>query len=267
VTGNEPGPVPALGELELLAEGRLAQVYAYGDGRVLKLDRPDWSGVAPFEAEILGRLAAAGLPVARAHGTVTVDGRTGVVLDRVDGRSLLSELREAGPEEAAALAERFGALHVAINGAAVDGLPELVPRLRGELEVAVAHPGLRAELTDLLTGLDDGTRGVCHWDFHPGNVLAGPDGWVVIDWLTVASGPPVADFARTLVISGLSTWEPASTFLRALRRIELELRGADAARVDAWTRVVAGTRLAEGFVGEEADWLLGVARGGVRPFA
>jgi hypothetical protein len=55
--------------------------------------------------------------------------------------------------------------------------------------------------------------------------------------------------------------------MRALRRIELELRGADAERVDAWTRVVAGARLAEGFTGEEADWLSRVARGEVRLFA
>ena len=256
---TDAGPTP--GELDLLAEGRLGQVYAYGDGRVLKLDRPDWSGVAPFEAEVLGRLGAAGLPVPQAYGTATIDGRTGVVMDRVDGRSLLWKLRESTPEEAAALAEPFGTLHLEINGAVVEGLPELVPRLRGEVELAVADSGLQAELTELLAELDDGTRGVCHWDFHPDNVLAGPEGWVVIDWLTVGSGPPVADFARTLVIWGLSRWEPAPTFMRALRRVELELRGVEAARVDAWTRVVAGARLAEGFTGAEADWLLEVARG------
>jgi aminoglycoside phosphotransferase (APT) family kinase protein len=266
VTDADPEQEAEVG-LELIAEGRLGQVYAYGDGRVLKLDRPDWNGVAPFEAEVLGRLAAAGLPVPRAHGTVTVDGRTGVVLDRVDGRSLMWELREATPEAAEAMAEPFGALHLEINGAVVGGLPELVPRLRSELEQAVADPGLQGELTDLLAGLDDRTRGVCHWDFHPDNVLAGPEGWVVIDWLTVATGPPVADFARTLVIWGLSTWDPAQAFMRALRRVELELRGADAERVDAWTRVVAAARLAEGFSGEEADWLSGVARGEVRLFS
>ena len=256
---TDAGPVPG----ELLAEGRLGQVFAYGDGRVVKLDRPDWNGVAPFEAEVLDHLAAAGLPVPRSFGTVTVEGRTGVVLDRVEGRSLLWQLLDATPAEAAVLAERFGALHLEINGAVVDGLPELVPRLRGELGLAVADSGLQAELTELLAELDDGTRGVCHWDFHPDNVLAGPEGWVVIDWITVGSGPSVADVARTLVIWGRSTWEPAATFMRALRRAELELRNIESARVDAWTRVVAGARLAEGFTGAEADWLLEVARGAV----
>ena len=71
--------------------------------------------------------------------------------------------------------------------------------------------GLRAELLGLLAGLDDGGRGVCHYDFHPANVLVGPNGWVVIDWLTAAAGPSSADLARTLVLWGRQTGEPVVT--------------------------------------------------------
>ena len=31
--------------MELVAEGRLAEVFAYGYGLVVKLDRPEWSGL------------------------------------------------------------------------------------------------------------------------------------------------------------------------------------------------------------------------------
>ena len=64
--------------MELLAQGRNAEVYAYGEGRVLKLDRPDWNGVADFENEMLELLAAARLPVARPYGTVIIEGRHGM---------------------------------------------------------------------------------------------------------------------------------------------------------------------------------------------
>jgi Ser/Thr protein kinase RdoA (MazF antagonist) len=252
---------PRWDELALVAEGRLSEVYAYGDGRVLKLDRPEWTGIAPMEAQLLARLVDAGLPVPHPHETVTVGGRTGFVLDRVDGRSLMRELFESTSAEAAAMAERFAAFHLEVNGATVDGLPDLVPRLGAELDVAVADPGLRAELTDLLGALDDGMRRVCHWDFHPDNVLDGPEGWVVIDWLTVASGPSAADFARTLVVWLQVSTEPGLTFMRTLRGVGQELRGLDADRVDAWCRVIAAARLAEGFTGEEAERLLEVARG------
>jgi Ser/Thr protein kinase RdoA (MazF antagonist) len=252
---------------ELLAEGRTAEVFAYGEGMVLKLDRPEWNGLAAFESGRLADLADAGLPVARPRGTVTVDGRSGVILDRVDGPSLADVLAGCSADEAEELADRFAALQSACNAVTVDGLPDLVPRLRGEIEAFVADAGLRAELLGLLAALDDGGRGVCHYDFHPANVLVGPGGWVVIDWLTVASGPPPADLARTLVLWGRHSSEPVVTFLRAVRRCGRERRGVDDGIIDCWVRIAAAARLAEGFEGEEASWLGEVAAGSVRLFA
>ena len=110
-------------------------------------------------------------------------------------------------------------------------------------------------------------RGACHFDFHPLNVLIGPDGWVVIDWLTVAAGPSAADLARTLVLWGRWSSEPVLTFLRTVRRVGSASRGLDDDRLDAWVRVAAAARLAEGFEGEDAAWLSRVAGGSMRLFA
>jgi Ser/Thr protein kinase RdoA (MazF antagonist) len=253
--------------MELLAAGRTAEVFAYGAGRVLKLDRPEWDGLSAFEATVLGALAGAGLPVARPHGTVTVDGRGGVILDRVDGPVLLQVLADAAPEELDALAGRFVALQLRCNGATVAGLSELVPRLGRELEAGVDDGALRADLLTLLDALDDGERGVCHFDFHPNNVLVGPEGWVIVDWITVAAGPSAADLARTLVLWGRRSTGPVGRFLRAVRRHGQARRGLGDEALDAWVRVVAGARVAEGFDGEERAWLLRVAGGAERLFA
>jgi Ser/Thr protein kinase RdoA (MazF antagonist) len=247
--------------VELLAEGRTAEVFSYGEGLVLKLDRPEWNGLAPFEAAVLEGLADAGVALARPHGTVTVDGRSGVVLSRVDGPSLFEVLTASSPAEAEELARRFAALQLTLNTTTVGGLPDLVPRLRGEIESSVTDPTLRSELGGLLAALDDGGHGVCHYDFHPLNVLVGADGWVVIDWLTVAAGPPAADLARTLVLVGPSATERLVTFSRAVRRIGRADRGLSDDELDAWIRVVAAARLGEGFGGADAAWLLGVAHG------
>jgi Ser/Thr protein kinase RdoA (MazF antagonist) len=251
---------------ERLAEGRTAEVFAYGEGTVLKLDRPAWNGLAEFEGGLLSLLADAGLPVARSHGTVIVEGRSGVILDRVDGPSLADVLAGSGADEAEELADRFAALQSACNATTVEGLPALVPRLRGEIEAFVADTALRAELLGLLAAFDDGGRGVCHYDLHPANVLVGPSGWVVIDWLTVAAGPPAADLARTLVLWGRHSSEPVVTFLRAVRRSGRDRQGVDDGTIDAWVRVAAGARLAEGFERDQARWLAQVAAGSVRLF-
>jgi Ser/Thr protein kinase RdoA (MazF antagonist) len=253
--------------VELLAEGRTAEIYAYGEGRVLKLDRPEWNGLSAFEATVLGALAEAGLPVARQHGTDTVDGRSGVILERVDGPPLLQVLAEASPGELDALAGRFVALQQRCNATVVAGLPDLVSRLRGEIGASVPAGALRAELLALLSALDVGERGVCHFDFHPLNVLVGPDGWVVIDWITVAVGPAAADLARTLVLWGQRSTGPVGDFLRAVRLQGQAQRGLVDEDLDAWVRVVAAARVAEGFGGDERAWLLRVASGAERLFA
>ena len=253
--------------MELLGEGRSAEVFAYGDGLVLKLDRPEWNGLSTFEASVLDALADAGLPVARPRGTVTVDGRDGVLLDRVDGPPLLQVLTDARPADLDALAARFVALQLHCNETTVPGVPQLVPRLGVEIEASVPAGALRAELLDLLSRLDDGAQGVCHFDFHPLNVLVGPDGWVVIDWIMVGAGPSAADLARTLVLWARRSSGPVRSFLRAVRREGLARRGLADDVLDAWVQVVAAARIAEGFEGEERDWLMRVASGAERLFA
>lgn len=243
----------------------MAEVFAYGEGTVVKLDRPEWSGVSAFESEVIERVAAAGIPVARSHGVVEIDGRCGVVLDRVEapslGDALIASDDIAGIVD---MAERFTALQSAINATTVEGLPDLVTRLRDELSVSGLVPGQVDELTRMLNELDDGIRRVCHFDFHPLNVLVAPGGWVVIDWLTAAAGPPLADLARTLVLWGRWKEPPVSAFMRAVRRLGLEAKEAEAEALDAWVRVLAGARLAEGFEGDESAWLRQVAAGEFR---
>jgi hypothetical protein len=242
----------------------LAEVFALENGRVVKLDRPGWSGVSVFESGVISRAAEAGLPVARSHGVITIDGRCGVVLDRIEGDSLqwvLARASDAGVDD---MAEQFAALQSAINATTIEGLPDLVIRLHGEIERSNLPGSLASELDGLLTTLDDGLRGVCHFDLHPHNVLVSPNGWVVIDWLTAASGPPVADLARTLLLRGDIRDSPIVDFMRGVRRHSQEQRSLDDDTCDAWIRITAAARLAEGFDGEYAAWLRGVAGGSVR---
>ena len=253
--------------MELLAEGRMAEVFAYEDGTVVKLDRPEWNGVSNFESDVLVRAAAARLPVARSHGVVTIDGRCGVVLDRINGRTLRQVLEVQGGEpEVLALAQQFVLLQQTINGTAIEGLPDLVTRLGEEVTGSGLGGRVVGALTDLLAELDDGQRGVCHFDFHPGNVLVSADGWIVIDWITVASGPPMADLARTLVLDGNAAVPPMYEFMQAVRRHGLAARGVSDTTCDGWVRVAAGARLAEGFEGEYREWLAEVAVGRLRLF-
>lgn len=245
--------------MELLAEGRTAEVFAWGDGRVLKLDRPDWNGLSTYEALMLEIVADAGLPVPRPHETVTVEGRSGVVLDRVDG-PILSDVI-AGADDLAPLALEFVALQQSVNGRRLDGLPDLVVGLADGIGRSGLDDTLVAELVALLEEIDDGRRYLCHFDLHPGNVIVAASRWVVIDWITVSSGPPDADFARTLVLDPPNPRTARGRFMKIVEREGVKARAVDRARLDGWIRVIAAARLAEGFEGEHAAFLTSLAYG------
>lgn len=242
----------------------MAEIFALeGEHRrVVKLDRPEWSGVSAFESDVIRRVAAKGIPVAQSYGTITLDGRCGVVLDWIDGESLEGILI-GRPEtlDQDALAREFVALQGRINAVSMEALPDLVARLGDE----ITRSGLRAGVVDLLSHqlseLDDGERRLCHFDFHPGNILVSPEGWVVVDWLSVASGPAAADFARTLLLLGRDVPVADRDFVNSVRSHGMERMSMDDGAVDDWIRVLAGARLAEGFAGEYREWLIAVAEG------
>jgi hypothetical protein len=250
--------------VELLAAGRMAEVYIIDDERVVKLDRQEWNGISTFESDVLALVAEAGLPAARSHGVITLDGRCGILLDRLYGRSLLEVVIETAEADMDPLAEQFVSLQTMINATVITGLPDLVGRLSGEIAQSGLVAPLLRELTDLLVQLDDGTRGVCHYDLHPDNVIVTPAGWVVIDWLAAASGPPTADLARTLLLGFQMADLRVLEFTRGVRRHGLDQRGTDEAACNAWIRLAAAARLAEGFTGEAAAWLQTVAEGTVK---
>lgn len=248
--------------MELIATGRTAEVFAWGDGRVLKLDRPDWNGLSTFEASVLAIVAEAGILLARPHGTLTVEGRSGVVLDRVDGPMLSDVIATA--DDVAPLARAFVDLHLALNERRVAGLPDLVAGLPDGIRASGLAPKVIDELIAVLGDLDDGQRTLCHFDLHPDNVIVAEDRWVVIDWITASAGPADADFARTLVLDRPQSRTARGRFMQIVEREGTRARGLDRSRLDAWIRVIAGARLAEGFEGEHAAFLTALASGANR---
>src|SRR5262245_57740981 len=76
-----------------LAEGRTAEVFAWGDACVLKLFRPGWGmESARHEAELAHAIHDSGAPAPQVVEVVEVGARAGVIYERINGPSLLEEL-------------------------------------------------------------------------------------------------------------------------------------------------------------------------------
>jgi hypothetical protein len=151
-------------------------VYAWSADTVVKLFVPRFEELAVVEFERSRAIHAAGAPCPAVHEMVEVDGRSGVVFDRLTGPSLLFERGAA-----ATLAQ----LHVELHGLAPPELPQLADMLAAR-------------------GIDDLGRGgsVFHGDLHPANVLRHDGRWHVIDWSNGHLAPPAADVACSVLSIG-----------------------------------------------------------------
>jgi aminoglycoside phosphotransferase (APT) family kinase protein len=217
------------------------------------------------EATAMRAAFACGVPAPRVEGSITVDGRPGLLIERVDGPDLIT-LFGRRPWLVPRLIRRVGSLHAQMHGAvAPTELDDLRERIRRRID-DVPDAILPSKLADFarrrLDGLPDGDR-LLHGDFHPGNVLLGSDGPRIIDWTATARGAPAADVARTCLM--LSVGEPDPSMPTLVRRVEMFGRRTitkwylrayrraapmDDDSVRAWLPVRAAERFAEGIVGE-----------------
>jgi len=183
-----------------IAEGRTAEVYEWKDGCVLKLYHnwcdPQW---VEYESRVAHAVVAAGIPTPTAGEIVEVNGRRGIVYERLKGISMLQDMN-ARPWTIFKHARTLAALQVQINKLVIPGLHHYKEGLAYVIKQAPhLDDDLRERVMDLLTTLHDGEQ-VCHGDFHPGNIMLTDKGAVVIDWMTVSAGNPWADFACTSML-------------------------------------------------------------------
>lgn len=261
-----------LDELELLGEGREAQTFAWDDGQILRLMR-DPAQEARLEREELALTAArrAGVPVPRAFGRYEVDGRPGLIMERVDGSDLLTLLGRQ-PWRLPAVARTLGATHARLHAFE---LAEDLPTVHDYLGACIQDPaipdGLRGPASDRLAALPTGNN-LCHWDFHPANLLQGRKGPVVIDWTFAMRGEAAADVARTRLILGVGAPPPGAsllvrrfdalarrTLVRRYVRAYRRRRPLDVELVARWEPLVALARLTAG-IPQERERLLVICR-------
>jgi uncharacterized protein (TIGR02172 family) len=239
-----------------IAQGRTADVYAWDKHHVLKLYR-DWC--PPHWVEDEGRIANAihyaGIPSPAAKEIIEVNGRRGLIYERLEGISMLKDMN-MHPWRMFKHARSLAELQVKINKLSMSGLPSYKDGLRYSIE-STPHlvDELRRKALKIMDSLPDGNK-VCHGDYHPGNVIITKDGPVVIDWMTARLGSPWADVARTVMIFRVAVQaagKQVSPFIRAaigsccqiyLKRYRMLLPDTRN-EFNRWLPVIAAARLNE----------------------
>jgi len=265
-------PVARTTELKKIAEGREAEMFAWGEGKILRLMRgSDDFERARMERDMLVLRGARehGLRVPEVFETAELMGRPGIVMERIDGTDLLTLIGRQPWKVwwVAGIGGRAHArMHQVVAPPEVESTRDRITRhltQSPQVPKAVAEAALKA-----LAELPDGDK-LSHGDFHPANILMDGDEPVIIDWSNVSRGDPAADVARSLVI--LESGEPppgtplplrvmtlfgrrlmTSAYIRAYRRVaplNMDL-------VWRWKRVRLADRLADS-IPEERSKILG----------
>lgn len=239
----------------LVARGNTSDVYRWGRDAVVKVLRPDipdeW---ASAEARTTALVHAAGLPAPAVLDVVTIDGRPGIVFERIEGLSMWDKMLE-NPHEMEGLARRLAELQTEVNATpAPSGMPQLQDRLRRRIERArlLTASERRAALADAERCETGGA--LCHFDVHPNNVLMGAKQTVIIDWYDAAAGTAAADIVRA---SALMRHDAADSHLPCVDRSVISrvhdsyiacvarMQQVDEEELSNWESPVLAARLAE----------------------
>jgi len=253
-----------------IGQGRTAEVFAWSESRALKLYYADWpAGAAEAEYQKAVAVFKSGAPAPAVDGVVPVDGRWGVIFERVEGPSLLNQTT-ARPWTIFRSAHLMAELHARMHACRPSGLPTQRVRLQDKIRQARPLPkALKEAALSALAHLPDGSV-LCHGDYHPDNIVLSRHGPVILDWTEATSGHPLADVARTTLMmkhAVVPSHIPGRHIIQVGRMVWYQLylrrycrlQSVSPKQVEAWLLPVAAARLSEG-IPEEEERLLRLIR-------
>jgi len=255
---------------KLIGRGRTGEVYEWEENRILKLFYSTFpAGGVKQESDIGALLNESGINAPVCYGPVSVDGRNGIVYQKIEGISLL-RLIEKSPWRIVEYSKHLARLHHDLHQVSFDKLPSQKKSMGYAMGVAKDKLGAHYQpLTEQMALIEGGTA-ICHGDFHPDNILVNRDASIIIDWMTAVSGNPMADVARSwLIFKSPYIPEHSPLYVRLLSKLlksiiaraylgeYLKLSGISFQAVKTWMPLVAAARLFENVPGEE-KWLLGI---------
>lgn len=261
-----------LQELRKLNQGNTAEIFAYGDGKILKLFREGLPPtIAQEEYQIAESVSQTLEIVPTVYGTTTVENRNGIIYEEIQGESMFEALMKH-PLSIGHYGRFLARAHIMVGDARDTSLLSVKEKLLRDMErVQDLTEEEKSQIQSYLDTLPDRSA-LCHFDFHPGNVLIRNKKPVIIDWMTACRGDSYADAARTVMILRFARIQDASFFtkgmiylvkklvLRSYIKEYLKLKGGETEDFEKWMLPVAAARLSEWIPQEERKSLLSYIR-------
>lgn len=218
-------------------------VYRDGD-LCYKVFAADYNKADIFnEALNQTRVEESGLFIPKVHEVKRLDdGRLAIVMDYVEGKSLM-QLAEENPAKSAQYMTRLVDVQLSMHALSAPNLNKQRDKFNRKIDLSGLDATTRYELHVRLDSMPKHEK-LCHGDFNPSNVLITKDDRAcVIDWSHATIGNASADAARTYLLFML-----AGNVKAADDYLMLFCKKSDTARqyVDQWLPIVAASQMVKG---------------------
>lgn len=252
----------------MIGQGNTAEIYQLEDHRILKLYRKGLPNVV-IEREYQNGLIIQNIldHVPKVYEIVEIQGRLGIIFEEIHGKDLLKIILTS-PWKLNVYSRKLAHYHLDIQKPVSDALWSVKDKLRNDLESAkVLSDEYKAVILRYLSALPDGDA-LCHFDFHPGNIMLSNQNAIVLDWMTACRGDACADVARTSILLKYgevlnAPWilkRLISLLQRHIYKIYIEeylmISGKQMEMIEQWELPIAAARLREWISEHEKQVLL-----------
>lgn len=185
---------------QIIGRGNTAEVYRLDDNKILKLFRSGlYKGIIEREYQngiIIQNILEC---VPKVYEIVEINGRYGIIYEEIQGTDML-KIMIGSLWKVNDYAKQLAHYHLSIQKPISDNICTVKEKLEEDLSsVDLLSDENKEIVRKYLKKLPEGNE-LCHFDFHPGNVMIANNKEVILDWMTACKGDACADVARTCLL-------------------------------------------------------------------
>lgn len=185
---------------QMIGQGNTAEIYRLDNNKILKLFRNGLNKDI-IEKEYQNGIIIQNILecVPKVYEMVEINGRHGIIYEEVHGRDMLKIIM-GSLWKTNGFAKELAHCHLSIQKPVKEHLCTVKEKLEADINsVDILSEENKEIIRHYLKQLPDGNE-LCHFDFHPGNVMIENNKKVILDWMTACRGDACADVARTCLL-------------------------------------------------------------------
>ena len=237
---------------DILAKRSNKVIYRDGDKLIKLFDESYSKSNILNEALGQARVSEIGLNVPKIHEVTVIGGKSAIVMDFIEGKSLETLLIEH-PEKEDELLSLFVKTQREVHAKKHLLLTQYADKLKMKILQSDLAASTRYDLSMRLDGMRRHTH-VLHGDFVPSNVVVKEDGTpYIVDWSHVSQGNATADGAKTYL---LLLYADKKSFAEKYRSLFCAAAGVEDKYFGEWLPLVSAAQLLHAATPERRAFLM-----------